>query len=248
MNIELRLASVQQDVEVNGDVPTASEDGAGTTMLNAKQVEQLPDDPDDLLRELQMLASTSGGSPNEASVLVNGFQGSSMVPPKSSIASIRINPDTFSPEFQWHRSRIEITTKPGADKFHGALFFNDSNSIFNATNPFSTTSTPAGRRRYGVELTGPIRPKKLDFTLAVERREIDEFDIVNAKVLDSSYSVTPLRQTVATPKSFGSDQHELIRSSARTTSPRFPGPRMSTTKAIREWAVSYCRKLDIPTE
>ncbi|WP_263371893.1 TonB-dependent receptor [Granulicella cerasi] len=200
MNIELRLASVQQDVEVNGDVPTASEDGAGTTMLNAKQVEQLPDDPDDLLRELQMLASTSGGSPNEASVLVNGFQGSSMVPPKSSIASIRINPDTFSPEFQWHRSRIEITTKPGADKFHGALFFNDSNSIFNATNPFSTTSTPAGRRRYGVELTGPIRPKKLDFTLAVERREIDEFDIVNAKVLDSSYSVTPLRQTVATPQ------------------------------------------------
>ncbi len=170
LNLQLSVASVQQDVQVNGDTGNAREDGAGTTVLNIKQVQQLPDDPDDFLRELQMLASSSGGNPTTASVLVDGFQGSSMMPPKSSIASIRVNPDSFSPEFQWHRSRIEITTKPGADQFHGALSFTDSNSAFNARNPFSTTSTPAGRRRYGFELTGPIRPKKLDFALALERR------------------------------------------------------------------------------
>jgi len=191
---------VQQDVQVDGDAVGVSEDGAGTTVLNATQIQQLPDDPDDLLRELQMLALSGGGSPTTASVLVDGFQGSSMMPPKGSIASIRINPDSFSPEFQWHRNRIEITTKPGADKFHGSLFFTDSNGTFNATNPFSTTSTPAGRRRYGFELTGPIQPKKLDFALALERREIDEFNVVNAKALDSTYSLTPLHQTVAAPQ------------------------------------------------
>jgi hypothetical protein len=147
-----------------------------------------------------MLASSSGGDPAATSVVVDGFQGSSAMPPKSSIASIRINPDSFSPEFQWHRSRVEITTKPGADKLHGALFFTDSNSVFNATDPFSTTSTPAGRRRYGFELTGPIQPKKLDFAMALERREIDEFNIVNATTLDSSYSPTPLHQTVSAPQ------------------------------------------------
>ncbi len=200
VNFNLAVASVQQDVQVDADTGNTREDGAGTTVLSAKQVQQLPDDPDDLLRELQMLASSGGGNPMSTTVVVNGFQASSMMPPKSSIASIRINPDSFSPEFQWHRSRVEITTKPGADKFHGALFFTDSDGIFNATNPFSTTSTPAGRRRYGFELTGPIRPKKLDFALALERREIDEFNIVNAKILDSAYSLTPLRQTVSAPQ------------------------------------------------
>ena len=134
----------------SNDSSTDSSNGAGTIVLGSKEVEQLPDDPDDLLQELQMLASTSGGDLTATSVVVDGFQGSSAMPPKSSIASIRINPDSFSPEFQWHRSRVEITTKPGADKLHGALFFTDSNSIFNATDPFSTTSTPAGRQRYGV--------------------------------------------------------------------------------------------------
>jgi len=200
VNLTLAIPSVQENVQVDGETGTEDGDGAGTTVLNAKQVQQLPDDPDDLLRELQLLASSSGGDPTATSVVVAGFQGSSAMPPKSSIASIRINPDSFSPEFQWHRSRVEITTKPGADKFHGALFFTDSISVFNATDPFSTTSTPAGRRRYGFELTGPIQPKKLDFAMALERREIDEFNIVNATNLDSSYSPTPLHQTVSAPQ------------------------------------------------
>lgn len=201
VNLQLPIAPVQTDVQVGADTSDAdSSNGAGTIVSGSKEVQQLPDDPDDLLQELQMLASSSGGDPTTTSVVVDGFQGSSAMPPKSSIASIRVNPDSFSPEFQWHRGRIEITTKPGADKFHGALFFTDSNSILNATDPFSTTSTPAGRQRYGAELTGPILPKKLDFALALERRDINEFNIVNATTLDSSYSPTPLHQTVSAPQ------------------------------------------------
>jgi hypothetical protein len=125
------------------------------------------------------------------------------MPPKSSIASIRINPDFFAPEYQtpnWSGGRIEITTKPGADRFHGALFFTDSNGIFNATDPFSTAATPAGKKRYGFEFAGPVVRKKLDFALALERREIDEFNIVNATTLDSDGNQVPLHQTVSTPQ------------------------------------------------
>jgi hypothetical protein len=201
VNLQLTLASVQTDVEVGAD---ATDDdgnqGAGTTVLGRKEIERLPDDPDDLLRELQILASSSGGDPTAATIVVDGYQNSSALPPKGSIASIRINPDSFAPQFQWHGSRVEITTKPGADKLHGALFFTDSNSIFNATDPFSTTATPAGRQRYGFELTGPILRKKLDFALALEHRDIDEFNIVNATILDRNHNEEPLRQAVSAPQ------------------------------------------------
>jgi hypothetical protein len=201
VNLQLAVASVQTDVQVGADSTSMDNDGgAGTTVLGTKEIQQLPDDPDDLLRELQILGSNGGGDPTATTIGVDGFQNSSALPPKSSIASIRINPDSFAPELQWHRGRIEITTKPGADKFHGALFFTDSNSIFNATDPFSTTATPAGRQRYGFELTGPILPKKLDFALALERRDIDEFSIVNATILDSSGNQTPLHQAVSAPQ------------------------------------------------
>jgi hypothetical protein len=200
INFQLALASVQEDVQVNGDIGAENGGGGSTTVLNTQQLQQLPDEPDDLLRQLQILASSSGGGPAATTIGIDGFQNSSALPPKSSIASIRIDPDSFAPQFQWHRSHIEITTKAGADKFHGALFFTDSNSIFNATDPFSTTATPAGRQRYGFELTGPISPKKLDFALALERRDITEFSVVNATILDSSDNEAPLHQAVSAPQ------------------------------------------------
>jgi hypothetical protein len=204
MNLQLAVASVETDVQVGADASGIdSSSGAGATVLGSKEIQQLPDDPDDLLRELQILAASSGGNPSATVVVVDGFQSPSAMPPKSSIASIRINPDFFAPEYQtpnWNGGRIEITTKPGADRFHGALFFTDSNGILNSTDPFSTTATPAGRLRYGFELTGPVIPKKLDFSLALERREIDEFNIVNAMTLDSNYNPTPLHQTVGAPQ------------------------------------------------
>jgi hypothetical protein len=203
VDVQLAIASVQQDVQVKGDAGDENGDGAGTTVLNTQQLQQLPDDPDDLLRELQILASSSGGTPNALTIVVDGFQTPTVLPPKSSMASIRINPDLFAPQYQlpnWHGGVVEITTKPGADKFHGALFLTDSNGIFNATDPFSTAATPAGGQRYGFELTGPILPKKIDFALALEHRNINEFNVVNATILDSSGNNEPLHHSVSAPQ------------------------------------------------
>jgi len=105
------------------------------------------------------------------------------MPPKDSIAFIRINPDLFSAGYSWPPfggESIEITTKPGASSLHGALFFTGSAGALNATDPFSLVASPAGKRRYEFELNGPMILKKADFSLSLEKRDIDEFNIVNA--------------------------------------------------------------------
>jgi hypothetical protein len=161
------------------------------------------DDPDDFLRELQALAAGGGGPSGNALVTVDGFQNSSALPPKSSIASIRVNPDLFSSEYQnppWLGARIEIATKPGAGPWHGALFFADSASPFNATDPLSVTATPASKRRYGFELGGPITQKKSDVFLALEKRDIDEFNVVDAVTLNSDGTPAPLQQSIPAPQ------------------------------------------------
>ena len=204
VNLQLAIAKVETDVQVGADSTAVDADhGAGTRNLNTADVQQLADDPDDLVQELQILASNEGGAPESTTFVVDGFQNPSAMPPKNSIASIRINPDPYSPEYEgptFQGGRIEIFTKPGADKFHGAAFFTDSDGIFNATDPFSITATPAGKRRYGFELSGPVTPKRSDFSLALEKRDIDEFNVVNATTLDLNNNPAPFHQTVAAPQ------------------------------------------------
>lgn len=207
IDIQLAVSAVQTDVQVNGDSNIDS--GSAAMTLNTKAVQGLADDPDDFLRELQVLAAEAGGDPTTATIMVDGFQNPSALPPKNSIASIRINPDLFSAKYvkpPLFGGVIEITTKPGADTFHGAAFFTDSDGIFNATDPFSVTATPAGRQRYGFELSGPILSKKSGFALALEKRDIDEFNVVNAVTLDADGGLgpngngVPSQQTVSAPQ------------------------------------------------
>jgi hypothetical protein len=204
VNLRLAVASVQTDVQVSAHA-NGADDGrtAGTTVLGTEEVQRLSDDPDDFLRELQALAAGGGGPSGHALVTVDGFQNGSTPPPKSSIASIRVNPDLFSSEYQtvpWLGARIEIATKPGAGPWHGAIFFAESASPFNATDPLSVTATPAGKQRYGFELGGPITQKRSDVFFALEKRDINEFNVVDAVTLNSSGASAPLQQSIPAPQ------------------------------------------------
>ena len=205
ITVSLRIAEVHTVVEVgeNSGVSVDVDHGAGTHTLTAEDLKGMADDPDDFKRQLQVLAASSGGAPGQAIITVDGFQNSSTLPPKSSIASIRVNPDMFSAEYDrppYQGGRVEIFTKPGRDSLHGALFFTDSDSVFNATDPFALSATPAGKRRYGFEFGGPIRKQQSDFFLALERRDINEFNVVNAVVLDSQGDEAPLSQNISAPQ------------------------------------------------
>jgi hypothetical protein len=205
ITVSLRIAEVHTVVEVgeNSGVSVDADHGADTHTLTAEDLNGMADDPDDFKRQLQVLAASSGGAPGQAIITVDGFQNSSTLPPKSSIASIRVNPDMFSAEYDrppYQGGRVEIFTKPGRDSLHGALFFTDSDAVFNATDPFALSATPAGKRRYGFEFGGPIRKQQSDFFLALERRDINEFNVVNAMVLDSQGDEVPLSQNISAPQ------------------------------------------------
>ena len=182
-------------------LPAVTASGPSQT-ISGSHLQSLADDPDDLLKQLQQLAAAAGGSASGATVAVDGFdngEGGTHLPPKASIAYIKVNPDLFSAEYRnppFSGGRIEVYTKPGQSTFHGALFGTNSSSWMNARDPFSTASAALGKQRYGFELTGPIRKQGSDFFTALEHRTINSEDVVNAIMVDAAGQQSPLLQTV----------------------------------------------------
>ena len=124
LTLTLKPEAVETKVEVSGDdAAAASAASAGPTeTISGARLQSLADDPDDLLRELQQLAAASGGNPANTTISVDGFQDSSKLPPKSSIAYIKVNPDLYSAEYReppFEGGRVEVYTKPGQTRFTG---------------------------------------------------------------------------------------------------------------------------------
>ncbi|MBB5062384.1 TonB-dependent receptor [Granulicella mallensis] len=205
LSLVLHPEAVETDVDVSADAgPGSSAAASGPTQtISGSRLQSLADDPDDLKRELQQFSAALGGNPSNATISVDGFQGSSSLPPKGSIAYIKVNPDQFSAEYReppFDGGRIEVYTKPGQSAFHGALFATNGSPWENARDPFSTSKAAIGKQRYGFELTGPIRKAGSDFALTLEHRSIDNFAVVNAITIDSAGNTSSSISNVATPQ------------------------------------------------
>ena len=206
VDLRMKLAEVQTQMDVSGaeDTPATSAASAGPTQtIDGTRLQALADDPDDLQRELQQLAATLGANPANVTIAVDGFQGSSALPPKSSIAYIKVNPDQFSAEYReppFDGARVEVYTKPGQKAYHGALFLTNGSPWMNARDPFSTSKAALGKQRYGLELTGPVRKTGSDFALTLEHRSIDNFAVVNAFTLDGNGNQLNTVANVTTPQ------------------------------------------------
>ena len=205
LDIVLRLNTVEQNVAVDATGSGNDESGApGASMtIEGEQLQALSDDPDELLGQLQRLGALNGGDPTATIITVDGFQGQERVPPKSSIAYIRVNPDSYSAEYRqppYAGGRVEVYTKPGQSAFHGALFATNSSPWENARDPFSTAKGSIGRQRYGFDLTGPLK-KNSDFLLTLERRMIQNLAVVNADTLDANGNIVNTIGNVPTPQS-----------------------------------------------
>ncbi|MDW5267619.1 MULTISPECIES: TonB-dependent receptor [Acidobacteriaceae] len=188
--------------EDSGNEVDAAANGTSQT-ISGDQLSTLADDPDDLKRELQQLAATSGGLAANTTITVDGFQSSSPLPPKSSIAYIKVNPDLFSAEYRqppFDGGRVEVYTRPGQSAFHGALFTTNGSPWENARDPFSTSRAALGKQRYGFELNGPVRKKGSDFALTLEHRTIDDYAVVNAITLDDQGNQQSTIANVAAPQ------------------------------------------------
>ena len=203
-NIALDISVKQEKVNVQEETPQVDvnpANNASAIVLSGKDLEALPDDPDELQSDLEALAGPSAG-PNGGQLYIDGFT-AGQLPPKSSIREIRINQNPFSAEYdKLGYGRIEIFTKPGTDKFHGQLSVVGNDSGLNTRNPFlgDATQEPYDSVIYMGNVGGPIN-KKASFFFDVQRRNIDEIAVVNAPTLDLSESVSnPRTRTNIAPR------------------------------------------------
>ena len=179
-NIQLKLAVVEQSVEVAADstINTEPTGNASAVTISGTGLQALSDDPEDLAQDLQMLAGPSVG-PEGGEIYVDGFSGAKL-PPKSAIREVRVNQNPFSAEFdRLGYGRVEIFTRPGADKVHGEARLIYGNSIFNSRNPFAPAKPDYQRAMYDAMLGGPLG-SRTSFNLQFERRDIGQAALINA--------------------------------------------------------------------
>ena len=200
LTIALSVGELTQEVEVStaNQVSNDADNNASATVLKEKDLEALPDDPDELEAALQALAGPSAG-PNGGQIYIDGFTGGRL-PPRESIREIRINQNPFSAEFErLGLGRIEVLTKPGVDKFRGQAFLNFNDESLNSRNPFAPNRAPSQTKFYGGNLSGPVQKGKSSFFFDISNRSVDNNNVVNALILDPSFNVVPFRQEFQIP-------------------------------------------------
>jgi hypothetical protein len=198
-NVPLKVFIAEQ-VEIKNDsggISTEPDKNLSATILSAKELEALPDDPDELLDTLKQMAGPGG----DASVYLNGFAEHGRIPSKDAIQQIKINSNPYAAEFsEVGFARIEIITKPGTDTFHGGFSFRFNDDFLNARNATATFKAPTQTRNYSGNFSGPLIHKRWGFFMDIDRREVNDNAFVNAITLPADTLIpTPFSTTVLVP-------------------------------------------------
>src|SRR5215211_4459887 len=200
--VTLGVSLEKEEVTVASEGPLSVDTAsAGAIVFKGKDLEALPEDPDELAAALQALAGPAAG-PNGGQITIDGFEGG-RIPSRDSIREIRVNDNPLSAENDRPGfGGIQIFTKPGTEKLRGSfgMAFNDES--LNSRNPFlqSEKRPPFQYRQYSGNLSGTIVPKKASFFLDFFRGETDDNELVNGSVLNSSLTEIPYNVAVFTPR------------------------------------------------
>ncbi|HJQ23798.1 MAG TPA: TonB-dependent receptor [Blastocatellia bacterium] len=199
-NVTLKV-TINEEEEVRSDtekVTTDPDKNLSGITLSSKDLEALPDDPDEMLSVLRQMA----GATEDATVYVDGFREGGRLPPKEAIQQIRINANPFAAQFSEPGfARIEIITKPGTNSYHGSFRFDFNSSALDARNAFAAIKPAQQIKSYNGVFNGPIIRNRWDIFFNFERREQDDNQVVNATVLDpTTLQPTSFVQTIQTPR------------------------------------------------
>ena len=201
LNVTMAIEVETQKVQVSDTAPTVDvnpNNNAGAIIISGKELEALPDDPDELQSDLEALAGPSAG-PNGGQMYIDGFT-AGQLPPKSSIREIRINQNPFSSEYdKLGYGRIEIFTKPGTDKYHGQGFIMGNDAPFNSHNPFGGSEPGYYTTQYNGSIGGPLG-KSASFFFNGERRNINDITAINATILDQNLKPFNLQESIPNPR------------------------------------------------
>jgi hypothetical protein len=169
--IKLDIARLAESVNVTRDGRERGADprsDAFATVLGAAEINELPDDPDEMERILRDMAGPG------AIMRVNGFRGGKM-PPKDQIAQIRFHRNMFAADsHEPGMVSVDIVTKPGLSAWRGSSTLGFRGDALNARNAFAPTKGDEQNERVGFSLSGPLWKKHTSLSLSVDG--VDAFD------------------------------------------------------------------------
>ena len=171
--VTLSLAVVETVIEVKDEansITVSLDSSLGTTTLSNDQLQDLPDNEDDLAAYLQSLAGARGGAEQTANFIVDGFNGGRL-PPRDQIAQIIIENNPFSAESGGDGPRIRIITKPGTGDWRGQMNFNFNDSGLNAQAANATNKPNKQTRTFNPQFSGPLIPGRVTLNFQGQSRE-----------------------------------------------------------------------------
>ena len=169
--VKLALAKLAETVQVGREARERASDprsDAFATILGQAEINELPDDPDEME---QMLRDMAGPG---AVMRVNGFRGGRL-PPKDQIQQIRFRRNMFAADA--HEPgfvAVDIITRPGLDDWRGGTTSAFRSDALNARNPFAPEKGDERFGRFGVSLNGPLW--KRHTSLFVSADGLDSYD------------------------------------------------------------------------
>lgn len=202
LTVQLQIQGETNRVTVSSSASGVSVDptqNAGQIVLRGSDLDSFADDPEDLANELQMLAGPAAG-PEGGQIFIDGFS-SGRMPPKQSIREVRVNQNPFSSEYdRMGFGRVEIFTKPGADKYHGQGAFDFANRALTARNPYLTGPVVPNylQEMFSGNFSGPLS-KRASFFIDADHRRTDENSLVSYTGLDGNFRPVSFGSALVTP-------------------------------------------------
>ena len=187
VTVALKLANIETDVLVSATEQT--EAGGLTETLSQAEIDQLPDDAEELQRMLEEIAGPG------ATIRVDGFSGGRL-PTRDQIARIVVRRDAFSAEFHdVGRGRVEIATRPGVDRWRGNAGLNLRPSGLSARNAAAAAGSKAGTMlRMNAFAAGPLVRNRVSFSATIDGSSSEDTRGISALTLEG-----PLVATLTQP-------------------------------------------------
>lgn len=203
VSIQLKLASVEQEIAVAPEPETISLDNSNNRdqiKADASLLESVPVFDQNYIAALSPFLDQTGVGTGGVTIVVDGVERKGTGVSASSIAEVRINSDPYSAETRAPgRGRIDIITKPGTPHLHGSLNFTFRDSVTDAKNYFALAKPFEQKRIYEGSLTGPVGTgRHTSFLLSGTRQEDNLQSIVHAVTpsgLLTANVQTPLNDT-----------------------------------------------------
>jgi hypothetical protein len=168
--ITMSLEGITSVIEVreggaNSEVVVDASSSLDATTITAEQLKDLPDNEEDLLKYLQMLA---GGEGN-AQLIIDGFEGGRM-PTRDEIARIVIEPNSFNATGTGPRITI-VSRNPGPTRWAGNARLTYRDSALNARTKGTVNKTPMHRTTINTSYNGPVIKGKWGLSVSMNRTQ-----------------------------------------------------------------------------